>query len=67
MGDIFLKLVNERIPDCPKMLKKRSHELHIAVREVTMNIVRRAQILACLMFAEFGCSLEWNLVRVVFK
>lgn len=47
MGDIFLKLINERNPDCPKMLKKRSHELHTAAREVTMNAVRRAQLLTC--------------------
>lgn len=67
MGDIFLKLINERNSDCPKMLKKRSHELHTAVREVTLNVVRRAQILACPMFAEFICSLEWSLLRVVFQ
>lgn len=47
MGDIFLKLINERNLDCPKMLKKRSHELHTAARKVTMNVVRRAQLLAC--------------------
>lgn len=40
------------------MLKKRIRVLHTAVREVAVNVIRRAQILEYPMLADFILSLE---------